>query len=198
MLKLFHSPDSRSSRFIWLLEELGVSYELVYCTIKRRSGAGAPDPKNPHPERRVPALLHDDRLVTEQIAIALYLLEIFPGSDLEIPVGSRERGTFLSWLGFWAAEADPVYNARLSYADRLDAITQRDSSRVTARVAGALAASPYLVGERFTAADLFLSGPFEWDPGLVDGRSDIKAWLARLAGRPAALRAAARDREPGP
>lgn len=141
----------------------------------------------------MPALLHDDRLVTEQIGIALYLLELFPAADVNVPVGSRERGAFLSWLGFWAGEADPAYNARSFYADRLDATTQRDSGRVTARVAGALAASAYLMGDRFTAADLFMSGPFEWDPGLVDGNDAISAWLSRLALRPAALRAAARD-----
>ena len=194
MLKLFHSPDSRSSRFIWLLEELGADYEVVYCTVKRRSGAGAPDHRNPHPEGRVPALLHDDRLVTEQIGIALYLLELFPESELGVAVGSRERAAFLSWLGFWAGEADPAYNARLFYADRLDATTERDSRRVTSRVAGALGRSPYLMGERFTAADLFTSGPFEWDPGLADNDPAITAWLRRVSARPAALRAAALDR----
>jgi len=194
MLKLFHSPDSRSSRFIWLLEELGADYELVHCSIKRRSGVGEHDPKNPHPEGRVPALLHDGRLVTEQIGIALYLLELFPDSDVGVPVGSEERGAFLSWLGFWAGEADPAYNARLFYADRLDATTERDSRRVTERVANALSRSPYLMGERFTAVDLFASGPFEWDPGLVDENATITAWLERLADRPAARRAVALER----
>lgn len=193
MLKLFHSPDSRSSRFIWLLEELGADYELAYCTIKRRSGAGARDPSNPHPEGRVPALLHDNRLITEQIGIALYLLELFPDSDMGVPVSSDERGTFLSWLGFWASEADPVYNARLFYADRLDATTKRDSDRITARVANTLSRSPYLMGEHFTAVDLFTSGPFAWDPGLLDKDETIAAWLTRLAARPAAQRAAALD-----
>lgn len=197
-LKLFHSPDSRSSRFIWLLEELGADYELVYCTIKRRSGVGAPDPRNPHPEGRVPALLHDNRLITEQIGIALYILELFPNSDVGVPVGSDERGSFLSWLGFWASEADPAYNARLFYAGRLDATTERDSGRITARVANTLADSPYLMGARFTAADIFTSGPFEWDPGLVDKKGKIAAWLARLAARPAAQRAAALDQSADP
>jgi glutathione S-transferase len=194
MLKLFHSPDSRSSRFIWLLEELGADYELVYCTIKRRSGAGAADPTNPHPEGRVPALLHGDCLVTEQIGIALYLLELFPHSDLGVPAGSDQRGAFLSWLGFWASEADPAFNARLLYAGRLDWMTERDSARITGRVANTLSRSPYLMGDRFTAVDLFTSGPFEWDPGLVDKNSKIQEWLSRLAARPAAKRAVALDR----
>ncbi|MGY3441254.1 glutathione S-transferase family protein [Bradyrhizobium sp. USDA 4473] len=172
MLKLFHAPDSRSSRFIWLLEELGADYELVYCAIKRRSGIGTRDPSNPHPEGRVPALLHGNRLVTEQLGIALYLLELFPDSELGVPPGSDERGAFLSWLGFWASEADPAYNARMFYADRLDPTTERDSARVTARVANTLSRSPYLMGHRFTAVDLFTSGPFEWDPELADQKRD--------------------------
>ena len=73
MLTLFHSPQSRSTRFLWLLEELGAEYEVEYVTIPRMDGSGAPDPKNPHPEKKVPALLHDGHLVTESVAVALYL-----------------------------------------------------------------------------------------------------------------------------
>ena len=78
MITFYHSPASRSSTFVWLLEELGIDYSLIYCDIKRRSGTGSADPKNVHPEKRVPALLHDGRLVTEQMAIALYLTDAFP------------------------------------------------------------------------------------------------------------------------
>jgi glutathione S-transferase len=57
MISLYHSPSSRSSTFIWLLEELAVDYNIVYCDIKRRSGKGFADPENVHPDKRVPALL---------------------------------------------------------------------------------------------------------------------------------------------
>jgi len=193
MLTLFHAPDSRSSRFIWLLEELGAAYQLVYTDIKRRSGLGTRDPHNPHPEGRVPALLHDGKLVTEQLAIALYLTDLFPDADLGACVGSAERADYLSWLAFWASEADPAYNLILLYGDRLDPMSQRDISRVTARVARRLERSPFLLGDRFTAADLFVSGPFEWEPRLVGGEAAISDWLGRLAARPATRRAAARD-----
>ena len=193
MLTLYHSPDSRSSRFIWLLDELGVEHEVVYCDIKRRSGRGAPDARNPHPEKRVPALLHDDTLVTEQAAIALYLTDTFPEAGLGVEAGAPGRAAYLGWLAFYAGEADPVYAARSLYGDRLDPMTLRDHARVAARVSAALAQGPYLLGDRFSAADILMSGPFEWDPGLAPGNEPIDAWLARLAARPAALRAAARD-----
>ncbi len=97
MLTLFHAPQSRSGRIVWLLEELGASCEIEYVGIFRaQSGTGAPDPANPHPDRKVPALLHDGALVTESAAIALYLTDLFPKAGLGAPVGSPERAAYLT------------------------------------------------------------------------------------------------------
>ena len=196
MLLLYHAPDSRSSRFIWLLEELGVEHEIVYCDIKRRSGRGAPDARNPHPEKRVPALSHDGQIVTEQAAIALYLTDAFPAAGLGVPTGAPGRAAYLSWLAFYAGEVDPVYVARSLYGDRLDPMTERDQRRVVERVSAALVQGPYLLGEQFSAADILVSGPFEWDAELAPAKGAVKEWLARLAARPAAQLAAAKDKPP--
>jgi glutathione S-transferase len=193
MVTLFHSPDSRSSRFIWLLEELGVDYELVYCDIPRRSGRGAPDPRNPHPDKRVPALSHDGQVVTEQAAIALYLTDAFPAAGLGVPANAPERGAYLTWLAFYAGEVDASYATRALYGDRLDPMNVRDYARVVGRVRAALARGPYLLGERFTAADILVSGPFEWDAAAAPVDDTIRDWLQRLTARPAAQRATARD-----
>lgn len=194
MFTLYHSPASRSSRFIWLLEEIGVEYQIVYCTIVRRAG-GVADPKNAHPEKRVPALVHDGTLVTEQAAIALYLTDALPEAGLGVSVGHAGRAAYVSWLAFYAGEVDPVYNTRWLYGDRLDPITLRDQARISDRVSKALAKGPYLLGKQFSAADILVSGPFEWDAALVGDNSAIQGWLADLAARPAAERAAARDNE---
>ncbi|MEE4454901.1 glutathione S-transferase N-terminal domain-containing protein [Novosphingobium resinovorum] len=78
MITLFHAPQSRSSRIIWLLEELGTAYEIRPVSIFRpMTGEGQPDPANPHPDKRVPAILHDGALITESVAIALYLADAF-------------------------------------------------------------------------------------------------------------------------
>jgi glutathione S-transferase len=196
VVTLYHSPASRSSAFIWLLEEMGIEYEIVYCDIKRRSGKGAPDPNNVHPEKRVPALMHDGQLVTEQMAIALYLTDAFPASGLGCVVGAADRGAFVTWLAFFASEADPVYNARLLYANNLDAMTLRDHARVVSRVEAALMSKPYLMGEHLTAADILMSGPFEWDAQMAPHSVPIQSWLKRLSDRPAAKRALEKDARP--
>jgi glutathione S-transferase len=198
MLTLFHNPDSRSSRFIWLLEELAVEYELVYTNIPRWSGKGAPDPRNPHPDKRVPALVHDGRLVTESAAIALYLTDAFPGAELGVRAGGRDRGTYLSWLAFYAGEIELAFAVyRRGWTDRdPHGAMARDHARVGKRVTSALSIAPYLMGERFTAVDVLVSAPFQWIREFGPVSQDLDAWLKRLAARPAALRAAERDALP--
>lgn len=196
MITLYHSPASRSSTFVWLLEELGVDYGIVYCDIKRRSGKGSADPKNVHPEKRVPALLHDGQLVTEQMAIALYLTDAFPQAALGRSIGSAERASYLTWLAFFAGEADPIYNTRALYGSSLDPMSLRDHGRVVGRVDAALSVSPFLMGDTITAADILVSRPFEWDPQMAPDNDRIKEWLGRLSSRPAAKRAAEKDARP--
>jgi glutathione S-transferase len=174
---------------------MGEKYEIVYCSIVRRAG-GTVDPKNAHPEKRVPALMHEGQLVTEQVAIALYLTDTFPEAGLGICIGEARRAAYLVWLAFYAGEVDPIYVTRWLYGERLDAITLRDQARVMNRVSSALTQGPYLLGEQFTAADILVSGPFEWDRALAPNDSRIQEWLARLNARPAAQRAAAKDQPP--
>lgn len=193
MISLYHAPGSRSSRFIWLLEELEVDYEVVYCDIVRRAG-GVVDEKNAHPEKRVPAIMHDGQLVTEQTAIALYLTDTFPEAGLGVSVGQPGRAEYLTWLAFYAGEADPVYNAIWLYGDRLDPITIRDKARVVTRVSNALSNGPYLLGQQFSAADILLSGPFEWNSALAADNPDIREWVARVNARPSALLAVTKDK----
>src|SRR6516225_5227789 len=71
MLTLVHAPRSRSSRFLWLLEEIGEPYDIQYVTIRRSDGSGALDPANPHPHGKVPFLKDGASMVFEQTAIAL-------------------------------------------------------------------------------------------------------------------------------
>lgn len=198
MLNLYHAPESRSSRIIWLLEELGVEYKIVHCEIQLSDGSGSPDPNNPHPEKRVPALHHDCQLVTEQSAIALYLTDTFPNKGLGVQIGDAERAFYLSWLAFYASEVDPLYTTRKYYRGRLHPKTDKDSQRVVTRVSEALAKGPYLLGTQFSAADILVSGPLEWslawDPDYVSKNELIMNWLKRLTDRPAAHRALAMDK----
>jgi glutathione S-transferase len=186
-LTLFHSPDSRSSRLIWLLEELGPDYELHYTNIRRRAGLGDADPTNPHPDKRVPALVHGKELVTEVAAIALYLTDLAPESALSVRIGDPLRGSYLTWLAFYAGEIEPAFAARIAGHAIADERAEETFSRVTRRVVAALESGPYLLGDRLTAADILVSGPFEWFSELVPDKV-IGSWVERLLKRDAAQR----------
>jgi glutathione S-transferase len=97
MLTLHHAPRSRSLRILWLLEEIGEPFEVNYVSIARGQGAGEPDPKNPHPDKKVPALTHDGVLVTESSAIVLYLTDAFPAAGLGPRIGDPDRAPYLTW-----------------------------------------------------------------------------------------------------
>ncbi|WP_127902137.1 glutathione S-transferase family protein [Solirhodobacter olei] len=198
MITLYHSPFSRSSRIVTLIDELGAldRVRIRDVTIRRAiPPSGERDPANPHPEGKVPLLVDGPALIRESTAILLYLTEKFPEAKLGAAPGTAERGRFLSWIAYYGSVVEPVV-----IFDRME-ITHpflRDSYRgmheVLESFARALDAGPYLLGERFTAVDLLMSSTFAWYPdGLPDLKS-IQDWHARCQARPAVARTVARDR----
>lgn len=196
MLTLFHAPWSRSSRLVWLLEEIGAAYDITYCDIRRMDGTGAPDPRNPHPDGKVPALLHGDALVTESAAVALYLTDLFPEAGLGAPVGSPERGAYLTWLAWIAGEMEPSFWARISGATEGDAKARARYDAVVARLFGALERGPYLMGQRFTAVDVMAGSALAWARDYSPPSAALDAWLERILERPANAVATAKDGTP--
>jgi len=196
MLTLFHAPWSRSGRLVWLLEEVGVDYEIRYCDIARQDGSGARDPANPHPDGKVPALKHGDVLVTECLAVALYLTEQFPDAGLGAAIGTSERGAFLTWLAWTAGELEPALWSRMAGAVDQDAHARARYDAVIARVLGALEQGPYLMGDRFTAVDVMVASTLGWARQHVPESAAIDAYLARVTERPANGRACEKDGAP--
>ena len=187
MLKLYHSPQSRSSRFIWMLEELGQPYEIEYVTIRRGDGAGAPDAKNPHPQGKVPALEHDGRLVVESGAISLYLTDAFPGANLAPKVGDPDRGAYLGWLFFYFSEVEP--NMILKFLEVSSPMASQIFDTMFKHFEGRLKASPYVMGDHFTAADVLFGSAAQWGTTMLPKSDVLSAYLARLQERPAYQRA---------
>lgn len=193
MLTLYHSPQSRSSRIIWLLEELGVDCEIRQVDIVRgMTNTGAPDPANPHPFKQVPALLDGDVLITESVAIALYLLERFPDAGLAPPPGHPDRGPFLSWLVWYAAEMEPAMF--YFFADELGTpYKSKALGNVQRRILDALAAGPFLTGENFTAVDVFVGSALQFMRRMLPEDRHVDAYVERVTARPALARAQAKD-----
>jgi len=195
MLTLFHAPQSRSSRMLWLLEELGADYAVRYVEIPRLDGSGRTDPANPHPDHKVPALLHDDVLVTESAAIALYLTDLQPQAGIGPLAGDPRRGPYLSWLAYYAGVIEPVVTIEFAKlgGNAMLAPTFRGLPEMHQRVLGAVERSPYLLGAAFSAADLLLGSLAQWARAMLPAGELIDGYLARLNARPALARAQAKD-----
>lgn len=194
MLTLFHAPQSRSGRIVWLMEEIGASYDIEYVDIFRAmSGTGGRDPANLHPDGKVPALLHDGALVTESAAIALYLTDLFPQADLGAPVGSPERAAYVTWLAWTAGEMEPAYWGRISGQTDGDALAKARYDAANARMLTALEHGPYLMGHRFTAVDVMVGSAMAWGREFGPKSELMDAWLERISQRPGNLLAMSKD-----
>jgi glutathione S-transferase len=195
MLTLYHAPQSRSSRILWLLEELGAEYELVITDIPRQDGSGAADPRNPHPDQKVPALVHDGVLITESIAIVQYLADLYSKAGLAPAIGDPLRGPYLTWLAYYAGVVEPVITFHFAGLGEHPLLqrTFRDGAAVARRVGAALEANPYLLGDRFSAADLVIASMGRYARSTLPPGDRVDDYLRRCGSRPALARAQAKD-----
>ncbi|HJV43671.1 glutathione S-transferase [Caulobacter sp.] len=192
MLTLFHAPRSRSTRFLWLLEELGAPYEVRKVDIYRSvSDTGARDPANPHPHGQVPALLDDGVLITESAAIALYLTDKFPAAGLGPVIGDPKRGPYLSWLAYYAGVLEPCVTNL--WKQRQDEQDKTQYQAMDERLRTTLEASPWLLGETFSAADILFVSLLQFARQMLPPHAVYDEWLARANARPALARALAKD-----
>lgn len=207
MLTLYHAPRSRSSRIIWLLEELGAEYQIKTVSIRRRDPAvqdplkmiGVRDAANVHPHGKVPALVHDGAVISESAAIVLYLTDLYPQAHLGPPIGDVRRGPYLSWLAYYTGVMEPAFTCAL-FGVNADSSTAAwvPVPAVMAHVNAGLAKAPYLLGDSFSGADILIGSAFILFLGspLLPRTDLLAAYVDRLTGRPAYQRAAAKDGTP--
>ena len=195
MLTLIHAPNSRSTRILMLIDEMGIwdKIEIRQVDIVYRDGAGHTDAGNPHPEGKVPALIHDGTLITESGAIMLYLTALFPDAGLAPKPGYPRRGEYLTWLFWYQGVMEPVMMAEvLGIKHPGFARNFRGMAEVAARLHKALAQGPWLCGD-YSAADMICASAFTFMPHLMPQDDLIKDWVARYQARPALATAKAYD-----
>lgn len=198
MVILYHAPQSRSSRMIWLLEELETPYEIRLVTIFRPNmGTGSPDPTNPHPDKRVPAITHNGTLVAESVAIVLYLTDAFPDAGLVPAVGDTRRGEYLTWLAWYAAALEPAMVASMNGELTTSPMKQRDYDAVIKRLEGALARGPWIMGDAFSGADILIGSAINFARAAFPESAVLDAYAARCKARPAMVRATELDEASG-
>jgi glutathione S-transferase len=193
---LFHSPNTRSTGVLSLLEELGVDYDLRVLNNKageqRQSAYLAVNPMG-----KVPAILHNGALVTEQPAVYLYLADLYPDAGLTPKIGEPLRGPFLRWLVFYGSSFEPAIVDRAMKRDPAPPGTSPygDFDTMFGTLDGQLEKGPYILGDRFTAADVLWGVALRWTTNfkLVPETAAIKAYVERVNSRPAIVRAREKD-----
>ena len=200
-ITLYHASPSRSSIVLWMLEELGQPYDVKLVTLSAGDNM-KPDYLAINPMGKVPALKHGDTVITEAAAICTYLADEFPGAKLNIPVGTPRRGIYLKWLFFGPSCIEPAVIDRAAPRKeeaRRGMLGYGDFDSVMNVVAQAVAKGPWLMGEQFTAADVIIGAQIRWGMmfKMIPPRQEFLDYAARIAARPAAQRAEAKDKELG-
>jgi glutathione S-transferase len=192
-LVFYTNPMSRGRIVRWMLEEVGQPYRtelLEYGTTMK-----APDYLRINPMGKVPALAHGDAVVTEAAAICAYLADAFPEAGLAPAPRDRLRGPYYRWLFFAAgpleaAASNKAFGFELP-AERRAMAGYGSLADVLAVLEAALARREYLVGDRFTAADVYVGSHVGWGMqfGTIETRPAFERYFERLSARPAAIRA---------
>ena len=196
-LILYTNPMSRGRIARWMLEEVGAPYRtelLDYATTMK-----APAYLAINPMGKVPALRHGDVAVTETAAICAYLADAFPHAGLAPRPGDRLRGPYYRWLFFTAGPVEaavsnkalgfvvPTERERMMGYGRLDLVMDA--------LEAALSRAEYLVGNSFTAADLYVGSHLGFGMmfGTIEKRPPFERYWQRMSARPACVRAKALD-----
>ncbi|MEJ0078369.1 MAG: glutathione S-transferase family protein [Alphaproteobacteria bacterium] len=193
-LRIYGIARTRAFRALWIAEELGLSYEHLPIEIGD-AGAGSPEFRKINPNGRLPFIEDDGFVLFESLAITFYLAK--KHSNGELYPGLLEAEARAWQWSFWAiAEVDRGVNiwslhaVRLPEAER-DAAKREEALKVIAKpfriLDAAVAQQPYLLGDAFTIADLnvasVISRAVDMDLSAVP---NLKTWLTRCLGRPAA------------
>jgi glutathione S-transferase len=192
----YHSPRSRSEGVRRLIEELSAKVDLKPLNL--RAGENRqPSYLRINPMGKVPAIVHDGALVTEQPAIYQYLAELFPEAGLHVPAGDPLRGPYLRWLAFYGSSFEPALLDRALKREAAPAGTagHGDFDSVFGIVAQQLESGPWLLGERFTAADVLWGSALHWLSvwKMLPEQPAVQAYLQRVMARPAIQSAVEKD-----
>jgi len=190
---LYTNPMSRGRIARWMLEEVGRPYRvelLEYGTTMK-----APAYLAINPMGKVPALRHRGMTVTECAAICAYLADAFPETGLAPAFDDPARGTYLRWLFFGAGPMEAAVTARslglLAPADKAGMAGYGAFDQMVDALETAVEAGPYILGDRFSAADVYVGSQIGWGLqfGTLPERPSFAAYAERILTRPAAVRA---------
>ena len=194
-MKLYEFAPTRSIRVRWTLQELGVPFESVVVNLVKGEHR-RPEFLALNPAGRVPTLVDEDFVLTESVAIVLYLAEKHPEAGL-LPADRRQRAEVNRWLLFAATELEQplwriskhtaLYPPELRLPAEVE-LAKQDFRPVAEVLEQRLRTQEFAVGGRFTVADIVLAYTLDWadEFGMLDGLPASSAYVKRMYGRPRA------------
>lgn len=197
MLTVHHLNDSRSQRILWLLEELGLDYDIVGYRRDDVTRLAPPELGNIHPLGKAPVVVDGNLLIHESGAIVDYLIGKYAGGKLAPEPGGDDHVKYVEWMHYAEGSAMlplllRLYTSRLGDAaaplmPRIDSETMNHFSFMEAEMKG----RDYFVGEGLTGADIMMSFPLEAMKagGRLANFTHLSAFVDRIQARPAYLRA---------
>jgi glutathione S-transferase len=192
---LYHHPFSRASGVIWMLEEVGVPYELR--TVDIMAGAQKnPDVVALNPMGKLPTLTDGDAIVTESAAIGLYLADRYAYGRLAPHVDAPERGTYLRWSLYAPSVIEPGAMAKLSgWQAKPSQVGWGSYEEMITTMESALKGRDFILGKTFSMADVIFGGTirFMLSFKMLDSTPTFSGYVERLNARPALQRADARN-----
>ena len=192
-LTFYTNPMSRGRIIRWMLEEVGEPYEtmvLDYGTTMKGDDYLALNPMG-----KVPAIRHRDVMVTEAAAICAYLADTFPNAALAPPPGHLKRGPYFRWMFFAAGPVEAAVTNKaleVTFPPEKSAFVGYGSFEAAIDALElAIRPGPYICGEQFTAADVYVGAQIGWGMmfGTIPKRQSFEDYFGRLSARPAAIRA---------
>jgi glutathione S-transferase len=190
-LTFYTNPQSRGQIVRWMLEEVAAPYETVlldYGTTMKESAYLAINPMG-----KVPAIKHGDQVVTECAAICAYLADAFPDAGL-LP-DAAHRGAYYRWMFFAAGPTEQaIINNALGMVvppERSMMVGYGSFDAMVDALEGAVVDRPYIAGDRFSAADVYVGSQIDWglNFGTLPKRPAFETYVAPLRERPAYKRA---------
>ena len=197
-LTFFHSPNTRSAGARILLEELGADYTLHVLNMKKGEQR-EPAYLAINPMGKVPALLHRGELICEQVAVFIYLADLFPAAGLAPALNDPLRGPYLRWMAFYGSCYEPAVIDRSMKREPAGMATSPYGTFdiMFKALTDQLAKGPYLLGEKFSAADVLWGTALTWTTmfGLVPETQVTRAYMDRINARPSVAKTRKLDTE---
>ena len=194
---LYHHPFSRAANVVWMLEEVGVPYELVHVDIMK-GAQKEQDFLAKNPMGKLPTLTDGDVVVTESAAIALYLADRYSYGKLAPKVEDPKRGTYLRWSFFAPSVIEPGAMAKAqNWTFREGNAGWGGFDAMLSTMESAVSHGDYVLGDSFSMADCVFGGTLRYMMmfKLIEPRPAFSAYAERLASRPALKKAEATNAE---